>query len=197
MAAYEDIGAEDGSWLDNLAPEWGGRRRSLRAQRVARQLVELSRLNNGGEVAELGTIELMTFLRTLLRDYPSVAITSAPVEAQVLTDSRRLAAVLFAVLDNALVHGAPPVEVAVTAEAISITDGGAGFAPQLLREATRPFSTGSRVAARGVGLGLAIAAAQMRLLSGALILDNAAAAGARVTISLAAPATKSEGQVQS
>jgi signal transduction histidine kinase len=197
MAAYEDIDEERGSWLDNLAPEWGGRRRSLRAQRVARQLVELSRLNDGGEVADLQTIELMTFVRTLLRDYPSVAITSAPVEAQVLTDSRRLAAVLFAVLDNALVHGASPVEVTVTADAISIKDGGSGFAPQLLSEATRPFSTGSRVAGRGVGLGLAIAAAQMRLLSGALLLDNCPSAGACVTVSLASPATKSEGEAQS
>jgi len=62
MAAYEDTDAEGGSWNDRLAPEWGGRRRSLRAQRVARQLVELSRLNDGVEVAELQTIELMTFL---------------------------------------------------------------------------------------------------------------------------------------
>ena len=197
MAAYEDTDAEGGSWLDSLAPEWGGRRRSLRAQRVARQLVELSRLNDGVEVAELRTIELMTFLRTLLRDYPSVAITSAPVEAEVLTDSRRLAAVLFAVLDNALVHGAPPVEVSVTVDAISIKDGGSGFAPQLLSEATRPFSTGSRVAGRGVGLGLAIAAAQMRLLSGALLLDNCPPSGACVTVSLDAQATSSAGQVHS
>lgn len=114
-----------------------------------------------------------------------------------LTDSRRLAAVLFAVLDNALVHGAPPVEVSVTVDAISIKDGGSGFAPQLLSEATRPFSTGSRVAGRGVGLGLAIAAAQMRLLSGALLLDNCPPSGACVTVSLDAQATSSAGQVHS
>jgi signal transduction histidine kinase len=197
MAAYEDTDADGGSWIDNLAPEWGGRRRSLRAQRVARQLVELSRLNDGFEVAELRTIELMTFLSALLRDYPSVVVTSAPAEAQVLTDSRRLAAVLFAVLDNALVHGASPVEVCVTADAISIKDGGSGFPPQLLSEATRPFSTGSRVAGHGVGLGLAIAAAQMRLLSGALLLDNGHPSGACVTVRFTAPAGSDDGQLRS
>ncbi|HEX2703448.1 MAG TPA: hypothetical protein VHM72_08460, partial [Solirubrobacteraceae bacterium] len=128
MAAYEDTNS-DGLWIDGVVPEWTGRRRSLRAQRVARQLVELSRLNDGAEVADLQTIELMTFLRAVLRDYPSVTVTSAPAQTQVLTDSRRLAAVLFAVLDNALVHGADPVEVYVTAEAISIQDAGPGFAP--------------------------------------------------------------------
>jgi signal transduction histidine kinase len=197
MAANENTDAEGGSWIDGFAPEWGGGRRSLRAQRVARQLVELSRLNDGVEVAEFRTIELVTFLRALLGDYPSVAITSAPAAVQVRTDSRRLAAVLFAVLDNALVHGAPPVEVAVTAHAISISDGGSGFAPQLLREATRPFSTGSRVAGRGVGLGLAIAAAQMRLLSGALVLDNAERSGACVTVRLTPQVPSGEGQVHS
>lgn len=157
-------------------------RRSLRAQRVARQLLELSRLTGGVEVVDSQTVELITFVWTVLRDYPSVTVAGDDCELWLQTDSRRLAAVLFAVLDNAMLHGEAPVELQIAADAIVITDHGPGFPPRLLREAPRPFSTGSRVAGRGVGLGLAIAVAQMRLLSGALLLANAPQAGARVTI---------------
>jgi signal transduction histidine kinase len=158
----------------------------MRAQRVARQLLELSRLTSGREIAEFGDVELVAFVAAVLRDYASVVIAQAPVEAPVRTDSRRLAAVLFAVLDNAIVHGAGPVEVRITPASIVVVDHGGGFSDQLLSEATKPFSTGSRVAGRGVGLGLACAAAQTALFSGVLLLDNEPGAGARVTVTFPA-----------
>jgi signal transduction histidine kinase len=145
------------------------------------------------EVADLKTVELARFVGTVLRDYPSITIAGSAGELWLRTDSRRLAAALFAVLDNAILHGDAPVELRISADAIVITDHGPGFAAQLLGEAPKPFSTGSRVAGRGVGLGLAIAAAQMRLLSGTLVLDNAPRAGARVTVGLSANDNKAYG----
>jgi signal transduction histidine kinase len=187
MASYEDNPSVPVVWSTRfLAPTVRDRRRSLRAQRVARQLLELSRLTSGRESAEIGDVDLVAFVAAVLRDYPSVVIAESLAQAPVRTDSRRLAAVLFAVLDNAIVHGADPVEVRINADSIVVVDHGCGFSQQLLSEATKPFSTGSRVAGRGVGLGLACAAAQTALLSGSLRLDNEPSAGARVTVALSA-----------
>lgn len=179
MATYDETRAPaDETWTDLPV----GPRHPSRVQRVARQLVELARLTRGFETAALSDVELVAFVRTVLRDYPGVAMTSTVAELWRETDSRRLAAVLFAVLDNAMLHGTSPVELGITAVAIVITDHGPGFPERVLADGAKPFSTGSRVAGRGVGLGLAIADAQTRLLAGALCLANARKAGARVTI---------------
>jgi signal transduction histidine kinase len=193
MATFEDTRPQSTIWSTaSLAPAVSDDRRSVRAQRVARQLLEHSRLTQRIEVADLQSVELFTFLNALLRDYPSATIAPHAESLWLRTDSRRLASVLFAVLDNAQLHGRAPVELRATAAAIVITDHGPGFTPQLLREATQPFRTGSRVAGRGVGLGLAIATAQMRLLSGDLSVDNAPGGGACVTLQLGAQPSRDE-----
>jgi signal transduction histidine kinase len=187
MASYEDNRSVPVVWPTRfLAPTVRDRRRSSRAQRVVRQLLELSRLTSGRESAEFADVDLVAFARAVLRDYPNVVIAESLARAPVRTDSRRLAAVLFAVLDNAIVHGADPVEVRVTADSIVVVDHGCGFSEQLLTEATKPFRTGSRLAGRGIGLGLACAAAHTALFSASLLLDNEPGAGARVTVALSA-----------
>lgn len=156
------------------APGWDDvpqARRHARERRVARDLVELSRLQRGGERAECVPLDLATLLRTICTDYPQLQIRG-PEHLPVSTDSRRLARVLFALLDNAYLHGAPPVSVTFDATEIAIQDGGPGFVPALLPRATEPFTTGERAHGRGVGLGLAIAARQAALLGGALQLSN-------------------------
>src|SRR5581483_8363591 len=92
----------------------------------------------------------------------------------VSTDSRRLARILFALLDNAHRHGAPPVELEYGEREIAVSDGGAGFPPALLARATEPFVAGGR----GLGLGLAIAARQAALLGARLELGNRPQGGA-------------------
>jgi signal transduction histidine kinase len=158
-------------------------RRHARERRVARDLVELSRLQRGGERAESAPLDLATLLRTISADYPQLQI-HGPQQLPVSTDSRRLARVLFALLDNAYLHGAPPVSVSFDATEIVIEDSGPGFAAGLLPRATEPFTTGARAHGRGVGLGLAIAARQAALLGAALQLSNGArgaVAGLRFT----------------
>jgi signal transduction histidine kinase len=183
MATYDETRTSPGLQFDESWTEHPvGSRHSPRAGRVARQLVELARLTRGFEVADMHDIEIVAFLRTVLRDYPGVAMSS-PVDALwQRTDSRRLATVLFAVLDNAMLHGGSPVQVRLSAVAIVITDHGPGFPARVLADGAKPFSPGSRVTGRGVGLGLAIADAQTRLLGGTLRLANTRTAGARVTI---------------
>ena len=61
---------------------------------------------------------------------------------------------------------------------------GPGFSPEMLERATERFSSGDPARGGGIGLGLAIAAAQTRVLGGRLVLANVPAGGAAVTIEL-------------
>jgi signal transduction histidine kinase len=155
--------------------------RQARGRRVARDLVELSRLQNGAEHPELTQLDLAALLRTICADYPKLQI-EGPARMPLSTDSRRLARVLFALLDNAYLHGAPPVIVSFDAAEMRIEDSGEGFAPRVLARPAEPFVTGDRTRGRGVGLGLAIAARQARLLGAELELGNSPGGGALVRL---------------
>jgi len=151
--------------------------RHARGRRVARDLVELSRLQSGAERAELTEVDLAALLRTICADYPGLHL-SGPQRLPMTTDSRRLARVLFTLLDNAHLHGAPPVTVSFDAAEIRVEDAGSGFATRVLERAAQPFVTGERSRGRGVGLGIAIAARHASLLGGELELSNSPTGGA-------------------
>jgi signal transduction histidine kinase len=170
------------TWVDTAAGA-----RQARGRRVARDLVELSRLQNGGERAELTPLDLAALVRAICADYPPVRI-EGPARMPLSTDSRRLARVLFALLDNAFLHGSPPVSVSFDATELRIEDSGGGFAPRVLARPAEPFVTGDRTRGRGVGLGLAIAARQASLLGAELELSNAPAGGALARVRFAARA---------
>jgi signal transduction histidine kinase len=122
--------------------------------------------------------------RAVAADYPLLRI-DGPASLPVSTDSRRLARVLFALLDNAQVHGDPPFTLAYDDRAITVCDGGPGFPPALLGRATEPFVIADRVRARGLGLGLAIAARQAVLLGARLELGNRLEGGAQAVVRFA------------
>jgi signal transduction histidine kinase len=105
----------------------------------------------------------------------------------VQSDSRRLARILFAVLDNAFLHGAAPVRLRYDACGLAVCDSGRGFAPHVLERATEPFVAGRRAWPRGAGLGLAIAARQAALLDAGLELGNPPTGGACVALRFGAP----------
>jgi len=160
-------------------------RRHARERRVARDLIELSRLQGGGERADCVPLDLATLVRAICADYPQLHV-EGPQNLPVSTDSRRLARILFALLDNAYLHGAPPVSVTFDATEIAVSDSGHGLATGVLARATEPFVTGERARGRGVGLGLAIAARQAALLGAELQLCNAAHGGAVARLCFAA-----------
>jgi signal transduction histidine kinase len=152
-------------------------RRQARGRRVARDLVELSRLQRGDERAEPTAVDLAGLLRAICAEYPELCL-AGPDSLPFSTDTRRLVRVLSALLENACLHGAPPISVHYDAAEIVVQDGGPGLDPQLLQRATEPFVTGRRAPRRGVGLGLAIAARQAAVLGAELHLSNAPQGGA-------------------
>ncbi len=162
----------DEAWDDGPAV-----RRAARGRRIERDLVELSRLQGGGERVTAEAIDLARLVHGICEHYPKVEIAGLD-PFPLSTDSRRLARVLMLLLDNACLHGAPPVTVAYDTCEIAVADRGPGLDPRLLARATEPFVTGRGARGRGVGLGLAIAAHQAVLLGAELQLCNAVDGGA-------------------
>jgi signal transduction histidine kinase len=158
--------------------------RTARQRQLARRLVELHRLDQRREQTELSELDLAALVCAVCSDYPAVEVAPRSVPAPVLSDSRHLAAALFAVIENAHVHGAPPVRVRIERQEIVVADGGPGFSDGLLRHATERFTTGSPT--KGVGLGLALAVGHVELIGARLRLRNLPAGGAEVAIALPA-----------
>jgi signal transduction histidine kinase len=159
--------------------------RHARSRRVARDLVELWRLQNGAERAERAVFDLAALLATVCENNRDVVL-SGPDNVSIAGDARRVARIAVLVLDNARLYGASPVFVDYDDTSISITDSGGGFAQRVLDLAPAPFITAERSHGRGVGLGLAIAYRQAELIGARLTLSNAAHGGARVSCSFSA-----------
>lgn len=156
-------------------------RRHARGRRVARDLVELSRLDRGLERAEHAPVELAKLVKAVAADHPELNV-AGPRSAVIESDSRRLARIIFALLENAQMHGTAPVALSYATQAISVADEGPGFSAELLECATEPFVIGDRARRRGVGLGLAIVERQARLIGADVSLANAQSGGAIVTV---------------
>jgi len=161
--------------------------RHARSRRVARDLVELWRLQNGAERAEAAVVDVAALLTTVCEERFEVALSGPPV-LTVVSDPRRLSRIVLLALDNARLHGAPPVTVEYDATSIAITDCGKGFATRVLDLVPAPFITADRSHGRGVGLGLAIAYRQAELIGARLVLSNAAHGGAVVRLKFLAAA---------
>jgi signal transduction histidine kinase len=178
--------------LDNLAlsatvERWddpAARRRRARERRLAHDLVELSRLDRGLERAEPAPVDLARLLRAVTADYAALSL-EGPASLRIETDSRRLARVLFVLLDNAQLHGAAPITLRYDEQAVTVSDGGPGFPSNVLARAAEPLVTGRGTDGRGVGLGLAIARRQAALLGAQLVIGNRECGGAHVEVRFA------------
>jgi signal transduction histidine kinase len=159
------------------------RERVSRLHTLVEDLLEISRLENGAVTADLRWVDVDAFVRSVVARRNGV-VANAPEPARAFTDPRRLERIIDNLLDNAAKHGAPPVVVSVRGRTITVTDSGPGFAPDILTRATERFATGDTARGGGIGLGLAIAAAQARVLGGSLTVSNAAEGGAQVTVVL-------------
>ncbi|WP_233233620.1 HAMP domain-containing sensor histidine kinase [Bordetella sp. LUAb4] len=124
-----------------------------------------------------------------------VHLTMAPDTVMTLQgDAVALARLLDNLISNALHHGAPPVEVSLTARAgqaiLTVADHGPGIPAERRAEALRPFARldDARTRSGNVGLGLALADAITRAHGGQLTLGAAPWGGLSVEIALPAQA---------
>jgi signal transduction histidine kinase len=163
------------------------RERVERMNRLLEDLLEISRLDSGTATADLRWVDLNAFVGDVVRGAAGVEVSMNGADVRCLIDPRRLERVIENVVDNAVRHGAPPVQVAVSPGRIEVRDHGPGFSAPMLTHAAERFTTGDPARGDGIGLGLAIASGQCGVLGGELRLANDPAGGAVVTILL--PAT--------
>ena len=158
-----------------------------RLRRLVDELLELSRIDAHATPLQYEEVDLLDYLGRLVAArgwqvnvsaHPP--FTSTHFELAVWTDRRRLERVIVNLVENALVHGGPPIRVDVEPSApgdkdggllISVIDHGRGVPPDQRERIFHRFTKGdpSR-SSPGSGLGLAIAWENARLLGGTLEL---------------------------
>lgn len=120
----------------------------------------------------------------------SVTLLGTPASVMVRADSVALSRLLDNLVSNALHHGAAPIHVAVKTEdhwaVLTVSDHGAGIAPQDRDNALKPFVRldEARTRTGNVGLGLALAEAIARAHGGTLSLGDASEGGLEVSVRL-------------
>ncbi|MGW7366498.1 ATP-binding protein [Streptomyces sp. NPDC054841] len=157
--------------------------RTMRA--LTEDLLEISRLDAGGETVDLDIHELAPLVERLVR---MVRASGAETElrivdpARVETDKRRLERVLGNLIANAHKHGAQPVTVSVDGPVLSVRDHGTGYPEYLLEHGPQRFRTES--GGKGHGLGLTIAVGQAAVIGAELVFANAPEGGAVARLTL-------------
>jgi two-component system sensor histidine kinase MtrB len=152
-------------------------------------LMELSRFDARAELAELGPIDLVATVRSIVSSRLPTAELQVPDAAVVVeADVRRLDRIVGNLLDNARAHApGAPVGVRVARDAgtafLTVADRGPGVPPDALGRLFDRFSKGDPArGGGGSGLGLAIAAEHATLLGASLTAENRAGGGFAVTL---------------
>ncbi|WP_328309652.1 HAMP domain-containing histidine kinase [Streptomyces sp. NBC_00442] len=161
----------------------------VRAMRsLTEDLLEISRLDAGGERVDLDLEQLAPVVERVVRasvaSGTAVAGTTVTVvrDACVETDKRRLERVIGNLLANAHKHGGAPVELTVRGPVITVRDHGGGYPAYLLDHGPQRFRTDAGT--KGHGLGLTIAAGQAAVIGATLSFGNAPDGGAVARLEL-------------
>ncbi len=161
------------SLLDDAPDATMVKERAAALAQLVEDLLEVMRLEAGGETARQEEFDLVRLVRDVARDRVPEADIVAPERLVVQSDPRRLERVLANLLDNARRHGSPPIAIRVDplVPAITVRDHGTGFGA-FLEQAGDRFAMAAPDRAGGSGLGLAIAMGQARVLGGDLLLSD-------------------------
>jgi signal transduction histidine kinase len=174
---------------DQLAGATGDRRAEIvveqadRLSRMVRQLLIVSRLESGTIRPRSEVIALASRVR---RAWEALAIRDRELHLidegrgwLAIGDADQLDQVLWALLDNAVKHGAGPIETSVTADAerqaihLRVADHGRGVAPDDADRLFQRFARGSSGSSvDGSGLGLYVARALAAGMQGELVLES-------------------------
>ncbi|MFD2491711.1 sensor histidine kinase [Amycolatopsis jiangsuensis] len=162
-----------------------------RLTRLVQDLVEISRFDAGRAELRTEEADVAQAMRDSLaaRGWSDADGIETDLPEGVLTafDPRRLDLVVANLVGNALRHGAPPVDLRLTADEatvlLTVTDHGPGVPEDVLPHVFDRFTKADTARARseGSGLGLAIARENARLHGGELEAANTGT-GARFTL---------------
>lgn len=168
-----------------------------RLQRLAEDLLDLTRLDAGRMHIERQRIDLREIAEDLCDEFRAVAVaTDHPLEldagdAKALADEGRVLRIGRALLENALVHTPPGTRVVVRADGttLSVSDEGPGIPAEHVDNVFDRFYRVDGARASGSGLGLAIARELAEAMNGTL---EATSASGRTTFTLRLPSAPVE-----
>ena len=155
-----------------------------RLQKLSVDLLDLSRLDSGSVELQTEEVDLAELTRSVvgefrpaLQDHLTELHMEVPEEGPLAEcDRERVAQIMRILLDNALRHTPAGTDVTVSAQRengsaeLTVADDGPGLPPGSSDKAFERFYTGD--AARGAGLGLAIARELAERMDGRLVLDD-------------------------
>jgi len=172
------------------------RRQAERMSRLADDLFYVSRLEARSLVLNVRPVEVGTTVELALASVPHPASVDVhiPDDLTVLADARRLEQVVANLIENALVHGAPPVVVQAAATenevVVTVRDHGSGVPESLiptLFSRLRTLGRRDRDQARGTGLGLALVKGLVEAMGGRVAYEPAPEGGALFSLTLPQP----------
>jgi two-component system sensor histidine kinase MtrB len=161
-----------------------------RLRDLVEELMEISRLDAGGEDVRVEPIDLSWLVSGILRSRAWETEVSLDAESIVVeTDPRRVERIVSNLVENALTHGGHEVAVRIGREdadaVVEVSDHGAGIAPAQLPHMFERFTKADPAReGAGSGLGLAIALENARLLGGGIDASSELGAGSRFTLTL-------------
>jgi two-component system sensor histidine kinase MtrB len=161
-----------------------------RLRRLVEELMEISRLDAGGEDVRAEPVDLGSLAAVLLRSRgwdARVSLDAAPVVVE--ADPRRAERILSNLIENALIHSGRDVVVRIGKDAtdafVEVRDGGPGIPPEHLPHVFERFYKADPArAGGGSGLGLAIALENARLLGGGIDASSEVGVGSKFTLTL-------------
>jgi PAS domain S-box-containing protein len=172
------------------------RRQAERMARLADDLFDVSRIEARSIVLNVRPVDLAMTVELALASVPDPSAVELHIAdgLSVLGDSRRLEQVVANLIENALVHGAPPVTVEAVAGAeevvLTVRDRGPGIPDSLvptLFSRLRTLGRLDRDRARGTGLGLALVKGLVEAMGGRVGYERAPDGGALFSLALPVP----------
>jgi two-component system CheB/CheR fusion protein len=173
------------------------RHQTERLQVLVRDLVDVTRLQQGKIQLQMGPVDAVEAARQAITSAQQIA-SEPPIEAQlpdtaviVRGDSTRLEQVLLNLLTNATTHAADSdkIEVSVSSQdgeaVLSVRDGGPGIDPQHLPHLfTRFYTAATQQSDAGLGLGLYISQELVDAMNGSISVESSTGEGSTFTVRL-------------
>ncbi|CAA9554178.1 MAG: hypothetical protein AVDCRST_MAG79-2949 [uncultured Thermoleophilia bacterium] len=173
------------SLLDDSPAATMVRQRARTMASLVEDLLEVMRLESvRPDDVRQDAFDLVRLVVDVVAQRAPDARLEAPAHVPVVSDPRRVERIVANLLDNAVRHGRPPIEVTVGEDgSVTVRDHGPGFGDFLERAGDR-FAMADGARSGGTGLGLAITRGQATVLGGELDLrdDDGAVATLRLPV---------------